>query len=110
MPAKKETPKPRKLKIVGWDNDPDCGEFTFAEFEDDPSSKLLPDTAQEKAIRWLDNLLDGTSRFRLISRLNDIQGECNLDRDPPPFPNKFAMPLGIVNLLIKEFGLTIEED
>jgi len=110
MSTEKKTPKPKRLRITGYANDMECTDYTFATFEDGGGDILDREPALSKAITWLDNLLVGTSRFSLLSKLNDIQAECNLDKNPPPFPNKYAMPLGIVNLLIKEFGLQIEED
>jgi hypothetical protein len=97
-----------KLKITGYSNDAECIDYTFAEFEDG-KGVLDQEPALSKAITWLDNLLDGTSNFSLLSKLNEMQVVCNRGKDPKPFPDKFAMPVCIVNLLIKEFGLRIEE-
>lgn len=97
-----------KLKITGYANDMEGSDYTFATFEDGKGA-LDQEPALSKAITWLDNLLDGTSHFSLLSKLNEMQVVCNRDKDPKPFPDKFAMPVCIVNLLVKEFGLQIEE-
>lgn len=67
---------------------------------------------QEDTIRWLDLLLDAVKKVSLMTKLNDIQRDCNEGRsqsDPIVFPNKFTMPISIINLVIKEFGLKIVE-
>lgn len=67
------------------------------------------ETAESKALNWLDDLLVTVKGFSLLSELNAIQAECNLDRNPPPFPSKYSMPLCIVNLVLKEHGLELKE-
>ena len=67
------------------------------------------DTMQEDAIRWVDDVLHATTGFCLLSRLNDIQTACRKN-DKTVFPDKFAMPLCVVNLAIKEFNLEITEE
>lgn len=66
---------------------------------------------QEQVTRWLDSLLYAVKGFRLLSALNDIQTECNPGKagsdGAEVFPNKFSMPLIIVNLVLKEHGLKI---
>lgn len=71
---------------------------------------LIKLETQGEAMAWADMVLLATAGESLIGELNDIQGECNLDRDPKPFPGKFAMPLCIVNLVLREFNLMIKED
>ena len=98
------------IKITCYSNDPDCGDTrTLAEFEDGKTA-LDQEPALSKAICWLDDMLEAVKGFSLVSALNDIQTKCNIDKDPPPFPNKYAMPLCIVNLVLKEHGLELEED
>lgn len=82
---------------------------TLAKFEDGISA-LDQQTALSKALGWLDDMLDAVKGFSLFTALNDIQAECNLNREPKPFPNKYAMPLCILNLVLKEHGLELEED
>jgi hypothetical protein len=67
------------------------------------------DTMQKDAILWVDDVLRATTGFCLLSRLNDIQAACRKG-DKTVFPDKFAMPLCIVNLAIKEFNLEITEE
>lgn len=103
-------PQPRKLRVTcwSWNEDPNGTRRTLAEFEDG-HAVLDQQTAQSKAMDWVDDLLEATKKFSLYTALNDIQAECNLDRDPKPFPDKTKMPLCIVNLVLKEHGLELEE-
>lgn len=82
---------------------------TLAKFADERTA-LNQDTALSKALYWLDDMLDAMKGFSLFAALNDIQAECNLDEEHPPFPNKTEMPLCILNLVLKEHGLKLEED
>ena len=102
--------KLNKLRVTCYTNDPGIGDKRILAVFEDGNSCLDQQTAQSKAMDWLDDLLDATKDFSLYSALNKIQAECNLDKNPPPFPNKTTMPLCIVNLVLKEHGLEIEED
>ena len=102
--------KLKKLRVTCFSNDPDIGDKRILAVFEDGNSCLDQQTAQAKAMDWLDDLLDATKNFSLYSALNEIQVECNLDKNPPPFPKKTTMPLCIVNLVLKEHGLQIEED
>lgn len=64
---------------------------------------------QEKVTRWLDELLMCTNDFSLMSKLNDLQTECYTcgKGGVEAFPSKFDIPLMVVNLIIKDFGLEI---
>ena len=64
---------------------------------------------QGEAMAWADMVLLATAGESLIGELNDIQAECNLDKDPKPFPDKTGMPLCIVNHVLKDHGLELEE-
>ena len=55
-------------------------------------------------------MLVAVKGFSLFSELNRIQEECNVGRDPQPFPYKMEMPLCILNLVLKEHGLELKED
>lgn len=102
--------KLKRLSVTCFSNDPAIGvKRTLAVFEDG-NSCLDQSTAQSKAMDWLDDMLDATKGFSLYSALDEIQSKCNLDKNPPPFPDKTTMPLCIVNLVLKEHGLEIEED
>ena len=95
-----EQNKLRRLRVTCYTNDPDIGTTrTLATFVDG-NSCLDQQTAQSKAMDWLEDLLDATKNFSLYSALNEIQAECNLDKNPPPFPDKTTMPLCIVNLVL----------
>ena len=68
---------------------------------------------QEDAMRWVDNLLEAIEGYSFLSELNEIQAECNPHSWGTPendkvFPDKFKMPLKIINLVLKEHGLKIE--
>lgn len=98
------------IRITCYTNDPVGGDRrTLAKFEDGDTA-FDRETALSKALGWLDDMLDAVKGFSLFTALNDIQAECNLDKEHPPFPNKYAMPLCILNLVLKEHGLTLEED
>ena len=98
------------IRITCFSNDPDVGDCrTLAEFEDG-NTALDQEPAKSKALYWLDDMLDAVKGFSLFTALNRIQAECNLDKDPKPFPSKTKMPLCILNLVLKEHGLRLEED
>lgn len=98
------------IKITCCTNDPDEGDCrTLATFEDG-DTVFDQQKAKSKALYWLDDMLDAVKGFSLFTALNDIQAECNLDKEHPPFPNKTQMPLCILNLVLKEHGLKLEED
>lgn len=97
------------IKVTCYTNDPDEGDRrTLATFED---GNAVSDRqkAKAKALRWLDDLLNAVEGFSLFTTLNRIQAECNLDKDPKPFPSKTEMPLCLLNLVLKEHGLELEE-
>ena len=98
------------IRIVCDTNDPNEGNFrTLATFEDGDTF-LDQQKAKSKALYWLDDMLDSVKGFSLFSVLNEIQAECNLDKDPQPFPSKTEMPLCILNLVLKEHGLKLMEE
>lgn len=98
------------MQITCWTNDPNyCDTRALARFEDG-NDALDQQSAQSKATYWLDDLLTATNDFSLISALNKIRNESNLNKNPLPFPDATSMPLCIVNLVLKEYGLQIEED
>lgn len=98
------------IRITCYSNDPDIGDCrTLAKFEDG-NTVLDQEKAEYKALCWLDDMLVAVKGFSLFKALSDIQAECNLDRDPEPFPSKTEMPLCILNLVLKEHGLELEED
>ena len=98
------------IRITCYSNDPNEGDRrTLATFEDGHTA-LDQEMALSKTLHWLDDMLDAVKGFSLFSALNEIQAECNLDKDPPPFPSKAEMPLCILNLVLKEHGLELKED
>ena len=99
----------KKLRVSCYSHDPAIGYTRILAVFEDGNTALDQESAQSKAMYWLDDLLVATKKFSLFSALNNIQAECNLDKNPPPFPDKTTMPLCIVNLVLKEHGLEIEE-
>ena len=81
---------------------------TLATFEDG-NTAFDQEPALSKAIYWLEDLLGVVKGSSLLLALDEVQIECNLDKDPPPFPSKAKMPLCILNLVLKEHGLQLEE-
>lgn len=65
---------------------------------------------EEDVIGWLDELLMRTNGFSLMSELNDIQCECRCaaENGGQSFPDKFAIPLKILNYAIRPYGLRVE--
>lgn len=55
---------------------------------------------------WLEALLLSTNKIHFESRLNDIQRDCGGEG---LFKNKETIPIAIINLMLKEFGLEIKE-
>ena len=106
----KEQKQLKRLSVTCWSQDPDSGYTrTLATFVDG-NDVLDQEPAQSKALYWLDDLLDATNNFSLFDALRKIQAESNLNKNPPPFPDLVTMPLIIVNLVLKKYGLEIEED
>ena len=66
-------------------------------------------TELSDALSWLDDLLCAVKGLSLFSQLNEIQAECNLDRNPKPFPSKTDIPLCILNLVLEKHGLRMEQ-
>jgi hypothetical protein len=98
------------IRITCCSHDPDEGSCrTLAKFEDGNTAfdRL---TSKSKALYWLDDMLDAVKGFSLFTELNRLQAECNLDKDPKPFPNKTEIPLCILNLVLREHRLKLEED
>ena len=65
--------------------------------------------SQQAVTYWLDQLLDRTNDFSLMSALNDLQTACYecAEGGVQAFPSKFEIPLMVVNLILKDYGLKI---
>ena len=70
------------------------------------------------AIEWVDKVLSTVKHFSLLGALNEIQGVCNVlgpaDRNGDAqmivcFPDKYEMPLLLINLVLKEHGIRIDK-
>lgn len=74
---------------------------------------LTTASTQKEVMEWIEDLLNSVKNTSLLMALNEIQAECNLhswgmpDKDKV-FPDKFQMPLCIINLVLKEHGLKVE--
>ena len=73
-------------------------------------------SCQKAAMEWVSDVLESTKGFFFLSALNDLQAECNPHvwgmseeerKKNEVFPDKFRMPLAIINLVLKEHGLKI---
>lgn len=62
---------------------------------------------------WLHRILMSTAKFNLMMELNNMQLNAraieNGYKEENVFYNKFDIPIYFVNLLLKDFGLIIEE-
>ena len=104
----KEQKKLKRLSVTCMSNDPDIGDKrTLATFVDG-NDVLDMEPAQSKALYWLEDLLQATNNFSLFDALSKIQAESNSNKNPPPFPKMVDMPLILVNLVLKQYGLEIE--
>lgn len=65
---------------------------------------------ERDVIEWLDELLMRTNGFSLLGELNDVQCECRCaaENGGQSFPDKFAIPLKILNYAIRPYGLRVE--
>ena len=98
------------IRITCHSKGHDCGsDRTLATFIDG-STAIDQETAKSKALNWLDDMLDAVKGFGLFAALDRIRAECNLGKDPKPFPSAAEMPLCILNLVLKEHGLELGED
>lgn len=62
---------------------------------------------QKEAIMLLESLLTATNHFSLMSDLNDLQNDCRDDNGNTLFPDKYKVPLKIINLIIQKYRLRI---
>ena len=65
---------------------------------------------QENAMRWLDLVVEKITKGKVSiwSELNDLQRDCiNEQTEETIFPDKTKIPLAIVNLILKEYGVWI---
>lgn len=61
------------------------------------------------ALNWVDKLLECTHHASLMSKLNDIQRDVRTKDGMTVYEYKDQIPLSIVNLVLREYGLEIEE-
>ena len=72
------------------------------------------------AIEWVDKVLSAVKNFSLFNALNEIQGVCKVQLGPADkkgnvemlecFPDKYEMPLLLINLVLKEHGIKIDDN
>ncbi len=72
---------------------------------------------KRSAIEWVDKVLSELKNFNLLETLNEIQSVCKVigpaDKHGDAqmiecFPNKYEMPLLLINLVLKEHGIRID--
>ena len=70
------------------------------------------------AIEWVDKVLSEVKNFSLLGALNEIQGVCDVlgpaDKNGDAqmiecFPDKYEIPLLLINLVLKEHGIRIDK-
>ena len=89
---------------------------SYYEVRDLKNNRVLTlETTQKDAMLWIDDLLSSVKNISFLGILNSIQTECNLRHwgekqkdEYEIFPDKFKMPLCIINLVLKEHGLKVE--
>jgi len=59
---------------------------------------------------FVDNMLEATNHFHFISKLNEIQSHCGGLDKASVFYDKATIPLIIINLVLKEYGIEIVEN
>ena len=95
------------VSITCWSNDfnTECREL--ASFKDG-DSVLDMEPAISKAISWLDDMLSAVRDFELIDELEKLRSELNKGKSPEPFPSYLSLPVEIVELMLKQFNLSID--
>lgn len=73
----------------------------------DGDATLFECETKSGIICWLENVLMATNRFSLLSELNDVQADCHDENGKTVFPDKYEMPIKIINLLIQKFKLRV---
>ena len=87
-------------------------------FENDENRRLLIRNfnCRAAAIEFINGLLFATNGFYFLSALNDIQTDAMFNRtqfekdDVVPFPDKYTMPLSVLNLVLKPYHISIKEE
>ena len=74
------------------------------------SNVILETETLHEAIRQADKILSAVSRFSLISELNNLQQDCDIEGEGENrLPDKFNMPLRIYNYILAKYRLAIKE-
>jgi len=73
----------------------------------DGDATLFESDSQKEIVNWLENVLMATNHFSLMSELNSVQANCHDKSGKTVFPNKYEIPIKIINLVIQKFRLTI---
>ena len=87
-------------------------------YEDDENRRLLIRDFQcrASAIEFINGLIFATNGFYFLGALNDIQSDAMFNRSEfekdgvVPFPDKYTMPLSILNLVLKDYNISIREE
>lgn len=97
----------KRVSVTCWSNDfnTECREL--ASFKDG-DSVLDMEPAISKAISWLDDMLSAVRDFDLIDELEKLRRELNKGKIPEPFQSYLSLPVEIVELMLKQFNLSID--
>ena len=84
--------------------------FVVRSTADDDIPGLFYGETQERVTYWLDNLLHAVCGIHFLSRLNDLQNACMscAEGGKEAFPDKFAIPLYVLNLMLQPYNLKVE--
>ena len=72
--------------------------------------KLYASDSMSDMLDFIDQMLEAITHFSLLSKLNDIQSYCGGQDEGSVFYNKATIPLIIINLVLKEYGIEIVEN
>ena len=65
--------------------------------------------AKSMAINWINDVLEATNGFSLMSELNDLQGAFRTESGVT-IESKYDFPLMVINALIRPYNLLLAED
>lgn len=84
--------------------------FVVRSTVDDDIPGLFYGETQERVTRWLQDVLHAVRGIHLMSKLNDLQTACMscAEGGGEAFPNKFTIPLYVLNLVLQPYNLKVE--
>ena len=96
-----------QITITCPSNDYHCYERHLVSF-DDGQGPLDQESALVKALLWLDDMLSAVRGYHLLQDLERMRLELNGKKYPTPYPTVFAIPLAILQVVLKEYNLIID--